>query len=95
MTNKKYVTKEQLDDYKTLANLSMQLGFSLARLERKQAILVTAHSVLSDGLIQDEYIANTFNSYLEESKEIIKKIQRDVNSAVSQLETNHEQNRNS
>lgn len=90
-----YVTKEQLEAYRTFANLSMKIGVSLARLDRRQVILVSAYSLLSEERKQDKFIADTFASYLEESKEIVRKMQRDLAFASEKLGLNDEQNRNS
>lgn len=92
---KEYVSKEQLDAHRKLVNLAFSLGTSFHRLENHQELIRPAFFYLKDEKNQDEFIAKTFLTMLEEEISIVKKMKRDIDAAFIQLGLNDEQNRNS
>ena len=92
---KEYVSKEQLDAHIKLVNLAFSLGTSFHRLDRLQTIMAPAYSYLNDEEYQDEFIAKTFLTMLEEEISIVKKMERDIYAVLINLGLNNEQNRNS
>lgn len=92
---KEYVSKEQLDAHRKLVNLTWSLGISLHRLENHQELIRPAFFYLKDEKNQDEFIAKTFLTMLEEEISIVKKIKRDLDAAITEIGLNDEQNRNS
>ena len=92
---KEYVLKAELDAHRKLANLAWSLGTSLHRLESNQTLATPALLYLKEEKNQDEFIAKTFLTMLEEEISIVKKMKRDIDAAFIQLGLNDEQNRNS
>lgn len=92
---KEYVSKEQLDAHRKLVNLAFSLGTSFHRLDRLQTIMAPAYSYLNDEEDQDEFIAKTFLTMLEEEISIVKKMERDIYAVLFNLRINDEQTRNS
>lgn len=92
---KECVTKEQLDAHRKLVNLAWSLGTSLHRLENHQELIRPSFFYLKDEKNQDEFIAKTFLTMLEEEISIVKKMERDIYAVLFNLRLNDEQNRNS
>lgn len=92
---KKYVSKVELDAHRKLVNLAWSLGTSLHRLESNQTLATPALLYLKEEKNQDEFIAKTFLTMLEEEVSIVKKMERDISATLIKLGLNHEQNRNS
>lgn len=92
---KEYVLKAELDAHRKLINLTWSLGTSLQRLENHQELIKPAFFYLKDEKNQDEFIAKTFLTMLEEEISIVKKMERDISATLIKLGLNHEQNRNS
>lgn len=95
MRKKKYVLKAELDAHRKLVNLAWSLGTSLHRLENHQELIRPAFFYLKDKKNQDEFIAKTFLTMLEEEISIVKKMERDIYAVLFNLRINDEQNRNS
>lgn len=92
---KEYISKVELDAHRKLVNLAWSLGTSLHRLENHQELIRPAFFYLKDEKNQDEFIAKTFLTMLEEEISIVKKIKRDLDAAITEIGLNDEQNRNS
>lgn len=92
---KEYVSKEQLDAHRKLVNLAWSLGTSLHRLESNQTLATPALLHLKEEKNQDEFIAKTFLTMLEEEISIVKKMERDIYAVLFNLRINDEKNRNS
>lgn len=92
---KEYVSKAELDAHRKLVNLAWSLGTSLHRLESNQTIATPALLYLKEEKNQDEFIAKTFLTMLEEEISIVKKMERDIYAVLINLGLNDEQNRNS
>ena len=92
---KEYVSKEQLDAHRKLVNLAWSLGTSLHCLESNQTVATPALLYLKEEKNQDEFIAKTFLTMLEEEISIVKKMERDIYAVLINLGLNNEQNRNS
>lgn len=95
MKGKKYVSKEHLDVHRELVKLAWTLGTSIHRLENHQTLISPAFFYLKNEKNQDEFIAKTFLTMLEEEASIVKKMKRDIDAAITYLGLNNEQNRNS
>ena len=92
MREKEYVLKAELNAHRKLVNLTWSLGTSLHRLENHQELIRPAFFYLKDEKNQDEFIAKTFLTMLEEEISIVKKITRDIEAATTYLGLNDEQN---
>lgn len=92
---KEYVSKELLNAHRKLVNLTWSLGTSLHRLENNQTLATPALLYLKEEKNQDEFIAKTFLTMLEEEISIVKKMERDIYAVLINLGLNDEQNRNS
>lgn len=92
---KEYVSKVELDAHRKLVNLAWSLGTSLHRLENNQTLATPALLYLKEEKNQDEFIAKTFLTMLEEEISIVKKMERDIYAVLFNLRINDEQTRNS
>lgn len=92
---KEYVSKAELDAHRKLVNLAWSLGTSLHRLESNQTLATPALLYLKEEKNQDEFIAKTFLTMLEEEVSIVKKMERDIYAVLFNLRINDEQNRDS
>ena len=85
---KEYVLKAELDAHRKLVNLAWSLGTSLHRLESNQTLATPALLYLKEEKNQDEFIAKTFLTMLEEEISIVKKMERDIYAVLFKLMMN-------